>query len=151
LIWRAAGRSPELAVAAIDGAGGGLAAAWPGQEGGDLFIGTRVPASDPRDQQRRLGARAGLSRSARQGNTGPSGGPSGARRPAGARREEGQTPRCSRGTGQPGKGVRTSERRGRSLDAEVAGARRVRHGCAGDAARRRALAPKKFHCAPVCL
>jgi hypothetical protein len=38
MIWRAVDRSSELAVAANNGAGGGLAAAWPGQEGGDLFI-----------------------------------------------------------------------------------------------------------------
>jgi hypothetical protein len=38
-----------------------------------------------------MGARAGLGRSEQHGNIGPSGGTSGARRPTGARREEGRT------------------------------------------------------------
>jgi hypothetical protein len=76
------------------------------------------------------------------------GGPLGVRRPArGAR--SGRTPRHSRGVGQPGEGAHNSGRRGCGPDAEMAGARRARRGCAGDAARRRAPAPEKFHCAAV--
>jgi hypothetical protein len=47
-----------------------------------------VPASDPKDQRRRLAASVGLGRSAPQGDAGPSGGPSSAH--PSARREEGE-------------------------------------------------------------
>jgi hypothetical protein len=48
LFWRAAGQSPKLTVAAIDGASGCSAAAWPGQEGGDLFIGDKGACQRPK-------------------------------------------------------------------------------------------------------
>jgi hypothetical protein len=83
LLGCTANRARSFAAAASNGAGSGsVRGMTETRRAATVLYGTSVPGSDPRDPRRRLGACAGLGRSARQGNAGPSGGPSAARRPA---------------------------------------------------------------------
>jgi hypothetical protein len=91
-IWACGRPEPGLAAAAANGAGGGSATAWPGQEGRCPFLWvTREPLSD----HKRPTATSRSKRRPREERTAGGGmertcGPLGARRPDGARREEGR-------------------------------------------------------------
>jgi hypothetical protein len=138
----------DLAGAASNGGGGGLTAARSGQEGGAPFMGGQGACKRPQGTTATsMGAHAGLGRSEWQGGLERTDGPPGV---------PGRTARDARRRGDFETVLGRACLRGTSLgkvrggsDAEAGGCRRARRGCAGDAARRRALAPKNFHCAPV--
>jgi hypothetical protein len=107
----------------------------------------RALQRDGEGQRGQAQGRPGSSVRRRAGELGTDRWSVGRSRPDGARREEEGGLRDRLGArmasgNAPREGTKGS-------DAEAGGCRCVRRGCAGDAVRRRALAPKNFHCAPV--
>jgi hypothetical protein len=102
---------------------------------------------DGEGQRGQARGRPGSSVRRRAGELGTDRWSAGRSRPDGARREEEGGLRDRLGTRvAPGNEPRECAR---GLGRRGVGCRRARRGCAGDAARRHALAPKNFHCAPV--